>query len=393
MEPTKQQSEAINAVLTAWNAGQTETVLVGPAGCGKTTCMRWLIGHLVKEGLDVTLGAPTGKAAARLQELTGMDASTMHRLLYAHVETEGEGEAQRLVFGEPHAPCPDGGVVIIDEASMVGSVLHNDFMSEVPLSSLVLWVGDREQLEPVNDTWGPRLDRPTAALTEVHRQALDNPLLAYATAVRTGTLGEFKRTHKSSDERLTMSDGSLDAAVAWACERYRAGIDATVLTYTHRVREAVIGLTRKALGMSDGIVVGDRLLCKMNSHHLGMMNGETLEVVGARKGRAIGLDVWMVDTRCGKQFSIPDVLLNERDPWPLRRDIGREAWQQHNLMAAWHGQCLTVHVSQGSQWDDVCFVGCQTLARSSRTEPDQARRLVYTAATRAATNLHVMRLR
>jgi len=223
------QEQALDKILSAIEK-ESEASMVGPAGSGKTTLTRTLIERAER---PVVLGAPTGKAANVLAKATSRRASTLHRLHYGEVY---EDEDRNPIFGQPGPPCAPGDLLIVDEASMVGKKLYDEFMSWVPEGATVLWVGDREQLPPVNGTWGPNLLEPTAALTEVHRQARGNPIISYATAIREGRAGEFEGD--PDDPRLQMEEG-FHAAVQWMVKQRKEGKDATLITYTHDVRKAL----------------------------------------------------------------------------------------------------------------------------------------------------------
>lgn len=364
------------AALTAIRAETREAVLVGPAGTGKTTCLRELTGS------RTVLAAPTGKAAVRLTQATGQPARTLHSLLYRGADDEG----RELVFTDPQPPCEPGETLIVDEASMVGAQLYDDVMSVLPRSARVVWVGDREQLEPVRDTWGPDLARPTAELTEVHRQAAGNPIIQYATAIRQGAGGRWRSRWDADDERLRFWPGDVDQVVAWLAQRLQEGADATAITFTHRTRERINAGVRRALGhTADLIVPGDRLLCRMNDTGLGVANGEVFtaeRVDRTRRG-------WRIRFREGFEAQVLEELLNTRgnEAYQLRRRMGRGRWGERSIIHVWHGFCLTVHSAQGSQWDEVAFARGPALLRMARSDRDAARRLAYTAVTRAAEKL------
>ena len=113
MQLSPDQEHARQAILSALSEGAPVSVLVGPAGSGKTTLLRALLADLTR---DVTLLCPTGKAAARLTEVTGQRARTVHRALYGRVkEVDDEQGRTRLVFDGKQAPCPPGGLVVCDE--------------------------------------------------------------------------------------------------------------------------------------------------------------------------------------------------------------------------------------------------------------------------------------
>lgn len=390
MQPTDEQRSAMDGVGIALER-HAEAVLVGAAGTGKTTVVQWLIEELLSSGWGVQLATPTGRAAVRLREVTGHAAATLHSLLYARVD-EDDGD---LVFGDARAPCDPGEVLIVDEASMVGSSLYADIMRHLPEDSRVLWVGDHEQLEPVKDTWGPDLQTPTAILRTVHRQAQGNPVIAYATAIREQRSGTWRSTYDNRDERLQIRRGAVDQARDWLVDRLQAHDDATAITFTHRTREAVNAYTRQALGFRAPLEPGDRLCNKMNSHALRMYNGEVYTVAQVRPAQRLGRPAWEVHLR---EHSAPVYVLQEhlndrsQAAWHLRRSMSRQQWDDSRIMYAWHGFCLTVHASQGSQWDHVCFVADSAVAALGRRDRDFARRLCYTAVTRTADRLLVLRV-
>lgn len=131
------------AVAEAVNNGLT--IITGGPGTGKTTTIRTIIRYFEKEGLDILLAAPTGRAAKRMKEATGREAKTVHRLL----ELSGLVEEKRTSFGRNEDNPLETDVVIIDEVSMVDVFLMNSLLKAmVPGMRLVL-VGDVNQLPSV----------------------------------------------------------------------------------------------------------------------------------------------------------------------------------------------------------------------------------------------------
>lgn len=389
---TDEQLDAI-ARVEARLAEASEAVLVGPAGSGKTTLLRALLDRLEAGGREVVLAAPTGKAAVRLAEATARDATTLHRRIYRGVDAgERDGE---LVFSEPKAATGAGAVLVVDEASMVGTELYRDVMAHRAPGCAVLWVGDREQLEPVEDRWGPDLGAPTAELRTVHRHATENPILAYATAVREGRGAAWRRDWPNVDERLQLRTEPIEAAVAWAGEAAAAGRDAITVTWTHHLRERVNAGVRERLGLADPLAPGDRLLVRANSGPVGVMNGELLTVQHVHPTEMFDEPVYvLVVAGRAREVRVFARHLNDRSRavWATRQRIGARRWDRYRFLHVWHGQCLTVHSAQGSQWPEVAFVYGPALVRQARTDPDGVRRLVYTAVTRAAERLVVFQL-
>lgn len=379
-------------------------VLCGPAGTGKTTIMAELARRLAPR--EVAFVAPTGKASlvlsSRLQREPGENlgsATTIHRALYgASDEVEGKG----LIFGDPHAPCPEGAVLVVDEASMVGRALHQDLVAYMPPDSTLIYVGDREQLPPVDGVWGPNFNAPTALLTEIHRQALDSPILRIATDIRQGG-----RLPVASEPGYTRRTGSLDDVVRWMVERRDR--DATVLCATNDTRKELNARIRAAIGHpADQVVAGDRMICLANHHDAGVMNGEIYTVKAV--GRPIRIFEPTLQAQRIVSDEVPDhVLLTsligaEQNVWFKAQKPYRKT---STVLHADHGWALTVHKSQGSEWREVAIVLDDALMRwwsrdKMEAERDRAegrepkntiRRMLYTAVTRARDELFVFDLR
>lgn len=344
---------------------------------------------MTDDGWYVFWAAPTGKAAVRLQTVTGQPASTLHSLLYRRVT---EGRKGQPLFGERRDRLLDGrrGLLVIDESSMVGKRLYDDLVSASGTSVQLMFSGDPEQLEPVADTLGPDLSHPTAELTTVHRQALESPILFVATEVRQ----RFNLVRDSIDDRYVREPGSAMDAADWICERLDRKIDSIVLTATNSIRQNVNRIVRKTRGFVDPVCPGDQLVVLLNNKDAGRMNGETLIVdavspVCGEKGEETGLlrifsgeDVYFVHgPSIGSEMldfkRARDRLSHVRDP---------AQWLHVD-----HGYALTVHKSQGDEWKEVCFLVDERLKwRAKNQDPIGVRRLVYTAVTRAKEKLLVL---
>ena len=376
MQLSPDQEHARQAILSALSEGTPVSVLVGPAGSGKTTLLRTLLSDLTR---DVTLLCPTGKAAARLTEVTGQRARTIHRALYGRVQEVDDAKGRtRLVFDGKQAPCPPGGLVVCDEASMVDTRLHGDLLAHLPPGAQLLYVGDREQLAPVEGTWGPDFTAPTAVLKTIHRQAEQSPILGLATAIREGR--------------------RWDAWAAGACERgeadpvdwllARLDQDATLITTTNQRRRVLNAALRARRGFSAPLVPGDRIVCLRNNLDVGLMNGEVRTIVTVERAPGPswiqGAELWRGTLDSGETVLINVDLLGQPvsayTAWKKKRKGAGMA----SLIHADYGYCLTVHKSQGSQWSSVGFVSCPVFRRIK-----DRRRLAYTAVTRARHELYI----
>lgn len=382
---SEDQSAALATVLEAIQSGAKEAALVGPAGSGKTTLTKEIINLC---GMQCVLGTPTGKAALVLREKSGREVSTIHRLLYGGAVLDRQ--TKQLSFRKPGPPCPPHSLLLIDESSMVGKRLYSDLMPHIPKSAQVLWVGDREQLEPVKDTWGPDLKNPTAALTKVHRQAELSPIIRYATAIREGSGSAWESAYDNSEENLQVYNG-IEDSIAWLVDARRHNEDATLLAYTHRTRRRINQVVREELGLLREdlpISEGEKLVVRSNNQALGLMNGEVVTVHSVKMSDN--------DTLAVELEELPEVevliqiSLIESDPadfriWKTDSPLPKSKKDRH--LHVHYGQCLTVHSSQGSQWKKVGYVYDGAYRRMRNEDPEGARRFLYTAVTRASEQL------
>jgi exodeoxyribonuclease V len=184
LEP--EQEEAAGRMILAAEDGE-DFAVDGLAGTGKTTVLGVVAGELKR----AKLVAPTGKAASVLAKKTGMPATTIHRAIY-HPPTEIVDPAtgkRRLVWERRREPGSlRGTTFLVDEASMVNTVLAREM---VDTGANLVAVFDSGQLPPVEGT--PFFTEADFTLRQVHRQALESPIIRQAHAVRRGGLLSARR--------------------------------------------------------------------------------------------------------------------------------------------------------------------------------------------------------
>ena len=180
------------------DAATTGLLLVtGGPGTGKTTIVNGILSLYDQMGLSCVLAAPTGRAAKRLTEVTGQDASTIHRLLGAGIDPH-TGE---LFFSKNEEDPLKADAVIVDEMSMVDILLLHSLLRAIPQRARLILVGDPDQLPPVGPGF-PFSDMlraktlPTVRLTEIFRQAQESLIVMNAHSVNAGNMPEL-RTRKS----------------------------------------------------------------------------------------------------------------------------------------------------------------------------------------------------
>jgi len=183
-----EQTQAIRAAATSG-----VLLITGGPGTGKTTILNGILELLGRMQLRCLLAAPTGRAAKRLTEVTGEEASTIHRLLEAGID-QSTGQ---MVFARDEDNPLKADVVIIDEMSMVDIQLLHSLLQAVPVGKRLILVGDPDQLPPVGPGF-PFSDMlrsgelPTVRLTEIFRQAQESLIVMNAHRVNRGEMPELK---------------------------------------------------------------------------------------------------------------------------------------------------------------------------------------------------------
>ena len=193
IEYSAEQEQAIREAATSGLL-----LITGGPGTGKTTILNGILSLLGQMQLRCLLAAPTGRAAKRLTEVTGEDASTIHRLLEANIDQN----TGKMFFVRDEDNPLKADAVIVDEMSMVDVQLLHSLLQAVPQGKRLILVGDPDQLPPVGPGF-PFSDMlrsgqlPTVRLTEIFRQAQQSLIVMNAHRVNRGELPELKNV--SSD--------------------------------------------------------------------------------------------------------------------------------------------------------------------------------------------------
>lgn len=366
---TPTQSAAVQQITgwlrTARAMGPQEFRLFGYAGTGKTTTIVTAVGDV---DLRVAYIAFTGKAASIMRR-NGIDAQTLHSLIYKRIDDCPITGEPRF---EPRKPeeVRHLDLIVLDECSMIGNRIANDLLHYgVP----VLAIGDPAQLPPVKDGAGLGYFTRGVAdvmLTEIHRQAADNPVLQLATKARKGEALPYGG-HGGSSVVLARD---LEPEELWGADQVIVGTNAT--------RKKLNRAARAHFGMIDQTPqFGDKIICTRNSNRYGIFNGEMFNVIRCEEESSAWLSMDMVrledpstkvisDVRVHRTMFVPDG--KDRDESTLG-DSGRFDY----------GYAITAHKSQGSQWDDVVVIDESSVFHEMKDK------WLYTALTRAAKTVTV----
>ncbi len=341
-------------------------VITGGPGTGKTTLIRAVCAVYQRLHQKVLLSAPTGRAARRLSQVTSRKAATLHKLLLYDLENASFGR-------NPMNPL-EADVVVVDEASMVDTLLMYHLTQAVPVNSVLILVGDIFQLPSVGpgNVLADIINSGTVKsfiLTKIFRQAELSPIVMNAHAIRKGEMPLFNQedTEKLS-EFYFIENSAPDRVVATISElcstRIRKAFphigEIQVLTPMHRGEAGTINLNQRLQEVLNtntngiearGIIFkkGDKVMHLKNNYLKDVFNGDIgiIHDVSKSEGRvSVDYDGKIVD------YDIPEL---------------------DELTLAY---AVSVHKSQGSEYSAV-IVAITTMHR-----PLLQRNLLYTAMTR-----------
>ncbi len=184
-------------------------VLTGGPGTGKTTTTQGIIAALKTAGLQILLAAPTGRAAKRMSEATGMEAKTIHRLLEFNPADGYKRNDENPLEGD---------ALIVDECSMIDIILMNNLMKAIPLGMRLVFVGDIDQLPSVGagNVLRDIIDSqkiPVIRLTRIFRQAQSSRIVMSAHAINRGTFPDLSNG-KDTDFFFIKNDDAEQVATS-----------------------------------------------------------------------------------------------------------------------------------------------------------------------------------
>ena len=361
-------------------------LLTGGPGTGKTTVIKGIVElyaevHGISLDYDdyqeddypVVLAAPTGRASKRLQESTGLEAMTIHRLIGWNQDTQPED----ILDNEINAR-----LIIIDEMSMVDTWLFHQFLSAVPLDAQIILVGDEDQLPSVGpgQVFKDLIDSktiPRVNLTEVYRQQDGSSIIELAHRMKLGQpIDITQRFHDRSfincgtDQIPTVVEKVVNSAVNKGYDMSDIQVLAPMykgnagIKRLNQILQTILNPKEKdTREIEFGDVVfrkGDKVLQLVNRPNDNIFNGDIGVIVGIfwAKENALNKDVLVVD------FEGNEITFTRQD-----------------LLELTHAYCTSIHKSQGSEFPIVIMPIVKQYFRMLQ------RPILYTGLTRAKQSL------
>jgi len=360
--------EQMGAVRTALD--NKVSILTGGPGTGKTTAVRALITELEAAGLRYAQASPTGRAAKRLSEATGRDATTIHRLLgYSPDGTYKHDE---------HNPLPVD-MLVVDETSMLDLILGYHLLKAMPSAAHLLFVGDADQLPSVGagNVLHDVIESgqvPVTRLTHIFRQAAGSQIIENAHRILHGQMPHFEKNNAAGGDFFLFEQSEESEVARWVVDVVASRIparfgldplrDVIVLSPMHRGEAGVGALNEKLQAALNPpapdkaekamggrlLRVGDRVMQLRNNYARDVYNGDL--------GRVRRIDLEL------------QTLAVDFDGVLVAYD-----WADADELS--HAFAASVHKAQGSEYPAV------VLALLPRHYMLLQRNLLYTAVTRA----------
>lgn len=364
-------------------------IITGGPGTGKTTTINAIIKLFEMQNMEILLAAPTGRAAKRMTETTGMEAQTIHRLLELNGNPE-EGGSMRFERNELNPLEAD--VIIIDEMSMVDIYLMYSLLKAVTVGTRLILVGDVNQLPSVGpgkvlkDIIGSEKFN-VVRLSEIFRQAAESDIITNAHKINAGQ--SIRLDNKSKDFFMLSMNSSLQiqrALVSLIAEKLPPYVDATkydiqVLTPSRKGELGVENLNKILQQYINPPAPGKRekqwgeVIFRENDKVMQIKNDYQMEwKIVTKKGLTIKEGSGVFNGDCGIIREINEFAGTVTVEFDEGKIVEYTGATLEELELAY---AITIHKSQGSEYPAVII----PLLNAPR--PLLNRNLLYTAVTRA----------
>ena len=395
MELNDKQKQGLDIAVDRYKRKERYTVISGYAGTGKSTLVKFIVAALpnINPDEDVIYTSFTGKATQVLQKKGNKNVSTLHKLLFESIP-----KPDGTFFRKPVEFIPYK-IVIVDECSMVPKELLQRL---IKYNVHIICLGDPGQLPPINKNEDNHLlDHPHIFLDEIMRQEAESEIINLTMDIRAG---KPLTRYQGKEVQVLNKDELTTGMPLWADQ---------IICAKNETRIALNNQMRDLLGRSGGPQDGDKVICLKNNWDIYSVNDNPLVngTIGYLKdsfstyinlprqitsdGQPKKLDIltanFISDTE--EDYGILNMdkqLITTGVPgldWKTSYKMGRNWRFQDKIPDQFtYGYAITCHKSQGSEWDNVLVI-----EEGFPFEKEEHKQWLYTAATRAAKKLVIIR--
>jgi exodeoxyribonuclease-5 len=381
---------------------KTLITVVGYAGTGKTVLLSMLRKELDKifPGLRAAMITFTGKASTVLETKLrqnnaiyyGDFVGTIHSLMYKPQTIYDPNLKRKVIVGWSKRRTEEilVDVILIDEASMVSNNIMADLSSyKLPIIAF----GDNGQLPPINERTN-LLDNPDYKLKEIHRQALESPIIKLAHFVRRGGKIPVNAMYSKDVFKLSWKDPNCQKML----DKIKIDDDCIFLCGFNSTRVKLNDIIRKKLGFKHPEPYPtERIICLKNNYNSKLMNGQISTVLWYMPEMKNGWRLTILPDDFDEPFeTLANTICFGKEQYPLydflrtkksadfEREVFKRGFASYDFFD--YGYACSVHKSQGSEWDRVILFE----QRTHRWDDSYYAKWLYTAVTRAKKKLFII---
>lgn len=395
MELNEKQRQGLEIAVDRYKHKEHYTVISGYAGTGKSTLVKFIVSALpnINPDEDVIYTSFTGKATQVLQKKGNKNVSTLHKLLFESIP-----KPDGTFFRKPVEFIPYK-IVIVDECSMVPKDLLQRL---IQYNVHIICLGDPGQLPPINKNDDNHLlDNPHIFLDEIMRQEAESEIINLTMDIRAGKpLSHFQ----GKEVQILNKDELTTGMLLWA-DQIICAKNETRITLNNQIRDL--------LGRSGGPQDGDKVICLKNNWDIYSINDNPLvngtigylkdsfstyinlpkQITSDKQPKKLDILTANFISDTNEDYGIINMdknLIVTGEPgldWKTSYNMGRNWRFQDKIPDQFtYGYAITCHKSQGSEWDNVLVI-----EEGFPFEKEEHKRWLYTAATRAAKKLVIIR--